>query len=137
MIGFQSSFGMLLAICYALAMTSTALAVLLGCSVEDPKLGQEMLPILFVPQMLFAGFFVTPDLIPVWVSKDLVLLVLLPCKSETNPLHFVYGWSNLFFVSRMLYSFSFDGPSTYARSPTLFAYRLSRSLVIAVPVKRP
>lgn len=34
---------------------------------EDPKLGQEMLPLLFVPQMLFAGFFVAPDLIPVWL----------------------------------------------------------------------
>ena len=48
-------------------MASTALAVLLGCAVEEPKLGQEMLPILFVPQMLFAGFFVTPDLIPAWL----------------------------------------------------------------------
>jgi ABC-2 type transporter len=48
-------------------MASTALAVMLGCSVEDPKLGQELLPLLFVPQMLFAGFFVTPDLIPVWL----------------------------------------------------------------------
>ena len=26
-----------------------------------------MLPILFVPQMLFAGFFVIPELIPVWL----------------------------------------------------------------------
>ena len=26
-----------------------------------------MLPILFVPQMLFAGFFVAPELIPVWL----------------------------------------------------------------------
>jgi hypothetical protein len=41
--------------------------VLLGCGIQDPKLGQEMLPILFVPQMLFAGFFVAPDLIPVWL----------------------------------------------------------------------
>lgn len=52
---------------YALAMASTALAVLLGCAVEDPKLAQEMVPILFVPQMLFAGFFVRPSLIPVWL----------------------------------------------------------------------
>lgn len=52
---------------YGLAMASTALAVLLGCSVEDPKLAQEMLPILFVPQMLFAGFFVRPELIPTWL----------------------------------------------------------------------
>jgi ABC-type multidrug transport system permease subunit len=67
MISFQMNFGMMLVITYALAMTSTALAVMLGCAVEDPKLGQEMLPILFVPQMLFAGFFVSPSLIPVWL----------------------------------------------------------------------
>lgn len=67
MIGFQANFGMFLAIAYGLAMASTAIAVMLGCAVEDPKLAQEMLPILFVPQMLFAGFFVTPSLIPVWL----------------------------------------------------------------------
>ena len=67
MIGFQAGFGIFFAAVYMLAMTNTALAVLLGCSVEDPKLAQELLPILFVPQMLFAGFFVTPDLIPAWL----------------------------------------------------------------------
>jgi len=55
---------------YALAMSSTALAILLGCAVEDPKLGQEIFPILFVPQMPFAGFFVVPELIPVWLRWE-------------------------------------------------------------------
>jgi len=67
MIGFQSNFGLFTVIVYSLAMSSTAMAVMLGCSVEDPKLAQEMLPILFVPQMLFAGFFVRPELIPFWL----------------------------------------------------------------------
>jgi ABC-type multidrug transport system permease subunit len=67
MIEFQQNFMMFWATVYSLAMASTALAVLLGCSVEDPKLAQEMLPILFVPQMLFAGFFVRPYLIPSWL----------------------------------------------------------------------
>ena len=67
LIEFQAGFGILSLIIYCLAMASTALAVMLGCSVEDPKLGQELLPLLFVPQMLFAGFFVTPDLIPAWL----------------------------------------------------------------------
>jgi ABC-type multidrug transport system permease subunit len=67
MIGYQTTFGLYFCVIYSLAMASTALAVLLGCAVEDPKLGQEMLPILFVPQMLFAGFFVAPELIPVWL----------------------------------------------------------------------
>mmetsp|Transcript_802 Transcript_802/g.1472 ORF Transcript_802/g.1472 Transcript_802/m.1472 type:complete len:677 (-) Transcript_802:13-2043(-) len=68
LVGFQSPFGMFYFNVYALAMASTAISVALGCWTEDPKLGQEMLPILFVPQLLFAGFFVTPDLIPSWLG---------------------------------------------------------------------
>eukprot|EP00550_Attheya_septentrionalis_P002132 CAMPEP_0198291248 /NCGR_PEP_ID=MMETSP1449-20131203/8839_1 /TAXON_ID=420275 /ORGANISM="Attheya septentrionalis, Strain CCMP2084" /LENGTH=615 /DNA_ID=CAMNT_0043989865 /DNA_START=103 /DNA_END=1947 /DNA_ORIENTATION=- len=67
MISFQMNFFYWFFLSYALAMASTAMAVMLGCAVEDPKLGQEMLPILFVPQMLFAGFFVATDLIPIWL----------------------------------------------------------------------
>jgi ABC-type multidrug transport system permease subunit len=68
MIGFQADFVIFYVSIYALAMASTALAVFLGCSVEDPKMAQELLPLLFVPQMLFAGFFVAPHLIPSWLS---------------------------------------------------------------------
>jgi hypothetical protein len=67
LIGLQSGFGMMFVHVYTLAMASTAMAVMLGCAVEDPKLGQEMLPLLFVPQMLFSGFFVIPSLIPFWL----------------------------------------------------------------------
>jgi ABC-2 type transporter len=41
---------------------------MLGCSVEDPKLAAEMLSLLFVPQILFAGFFVSPGLVPTWLG---------------------------------------------------------------------
>jgi ABC-type multidrug transport system permease subunit len=51
-------------VAYTLAMTSTAVAVLLGSYVEQPQMAIEMLPLLFVPQFLFAGFFVATDLIP-------------------------------------------------------------------------
>ena len=64
LIGLNSGFVIFYLNVYMLAMASTALAVMLGCAVEDAKLGQEMLPILFVPQLLFAGFFVSPELIP-------------------------------------------------------------------------
>lgn len=49
-------------------VSSTAVAVLLGCAVEDPKMATELLPLLFVPQLLFAGFFVRTDLIPAWLQ---------------------------------------------------------------------
>lgn len=68
MVGLQSGFFHFLAIEFGLAMSSTAVAVLLGCAVEDPKMATEFLPLLFVPQLLFAGFFVRTDLIPVWLQ---------------------------------------------------------------------
>lgn len=67
MIDFQMNFAVFIAIIFMLAIASTAMAVFLGSSVEDPKLATEMLPMLFVPQMLFAGFFVATDLIPSWL----------------------------------------------------------------------
>eukprot|EP00594_Rhizosolenia_setigera_P002758 CAMPEP_0178954702 /NCGR_PEP_ID=MMETSP0789-20121207/9152_1 /TAXON_ID=3005 /ORGANISM="Rhizosolenia setigera, Strain CCMP 1694" /LENGTH=505 /DNA_ID=CAMNT_0020636163 /DNA_START=373 /DNA_END=1887 /DNA_ORIENTATION=+ len=66
LIKFQMDFYLYYLVNFSLAMTSTAFAVLLGCAVEDPKTGFELMPLLFVPQILFAGFFVVSDLIPVW-----------------------------------------------------------------------
>jgi ABC-type multidrug transport system permease subunit len=68
LISFRSGFGLFFLNVYALAMASTALSVALGCAVEDPKMASQMLPILFVPQLLFAGFFVAPSLMPSWLS---------------------------------------------------------------------
>eukprot|EP00980_Cylindrotheca_fusiformis_P027773 scaffold22559_cov111-Cylindrotheca_fusiformis.AAC.12 len=67
LIDLQANFGMFFLTVFVLAMASTAMAVMVGCAVEDPKLGHELAPLLFVPQMLFAGFFVVPDLIPIWL----------------------------------------------------------------------
>lgn len=67
LVNFQGDFAIYLATTYSLGMASTALGVFLGCCFGDPELVQEMLPLLFIPQMLFAGFFVTPGLIPAWL----------------------------------------------------------------------
>ncbi|CAB9512480.1 Putative white-brown complex homolog protein 30 [Seminavis robusta] len=67
MMGFNLSFGTYCLTSYALAMSSTALAVAFGCAIEDPKLGMEMFPLLFIPQLLFSGFFVIPSMIPSWI----------------------------------------------------------------------
>lgn len=67
LIGFQTNFFVLLLITYTIAMASTAVAVLLGCSVTSPQVAMELLPMVFVPQMLFAGFFVAVQLLPSWI----------------------------------------------------------------------
>jgi len=40
---------------------------LVGCSVKDPALATEFLPLTVMPQILFSGFFIPPELIPVWL----------------------------------------------------------------------
>ena len=67
MIGFQIAFGWHFLINYALALSSNALAVLLGSLVQNPSMAVEFMPVCFIPQFLFAGLFVRPELIPVWL----------------------------------------------------------------------
>jgi ABC-type multidrug transport system ATPase subunit len=67
LIGLSAGYGTFWSVCYVLAMTSTALGVLVSCSVKDPGVAVEFLPMIFMPQILFSGFFVPPDLIPVWL----------------------------------------------------------------------
>lgn len=52
MIDFQMRYGWMYLTLYALAMSSTALAMIIGSSVEDPKVAVEFMPVLVVPQIL-------------------------------------------------------------------------------------
>jgi len=54
-------------ILYSMAMTSTAIAMLIGAAIADPKLAVELLPMTIVPQILFSGFFIAPDLMRFWL----------------------------------------------------------------------
>jgi hypothetical protein len=63
----SAGYGTLWSVCFVLAMSSTAMGMLLGCIIKDPGLAVEFLPVLFLPQILFSGFFLPPDLIPDWL----------------------------------------------------------------------
>jgi len=64
LISFRGSFVLLLLASFSLGLASASVAVLMGCAVADVKTASELLPVVFVPQMLFAGFFVSTDQIP-------------------------------------------------------------------------
>ena len=64
LIGFKGNFVLLLLASWGLGLASASVAVLLGCAVADVKTATELMPVLLVPQMLFAGFFVSTDQIP-------------------------------------------------------------------------
>lgn len=63
----QGNFIHLATIAWALGIASSSVAVVLGCSVPDVRAVAELAPAVFVPQMLFAGFFVRISQIPQWL----------------------------------------------------------------------
>mmetsp|Transcript_22964 Transcript_22964/g.64515 ORF Transcript_22964/g.64515 Transcript_22964/m.64515 type:complete len:247 (+) Transcript_22964:488-1228(+) len=68
MVGFNGDFGVFWAGLYLMACSSTALGVLVGSSVANPSVAIEFLPAVFLPQILFSGFFIPPDLMPEWLA---------------------------------------------------------------------
>mmetsp|Transcript_72914 Transcript_72914/g.159352 ORF Transcript_72914/g.159352 Transcript_72914/m.159352 type:complete len:638 (-) Transcript_72914:485-2398(-) len=50
-----------------ISMGAASTALMVGCMVSDAKQAMEAAPALFVPQILFAGFFIKMDLIPAFV----------------------------------------------------------------------
>lgn len=67
MIGFQMNFFIFFVILFAMAMTSTAVCVLLGATSADPKIPMALFPLVVVPQFYFSGVFIATNLIPVWI----------------------------------------------------------------------
>lgn len=67
MIGFQQSFLQFLFITFSLAMTSTAVAVMVGSFFSDVKNAEALFVLVVVPQMYFSGVFIAIELIPIWI----------------------------------------------------------------------
>ena len=68
LVGFHAPYSIFWTGLYLMACASTAIGVMLGCTVENPEQAVEFLPAVFMPQILFSGFFVPPGLIPNWLS---------------------------------------------------------------------
>lgn len=80
-IQFQGNMFYIILSVFGTAMASSSLAVLFGCLNEDANRALETVPLLFVPQILFTGFFIRTSLIPVWMRW---LQYLCPLKYGIN-----------------------------------------------------
>lgn len=65
--GLQGNFIYLVLISWGLALTAASTALFIGCNVAQAQRAQEFAPLLFVPQIIFSGVFITIDLIPSWL----------------------------------------------------------------------
>lgn len=79
LVGFTGSFSEYVAVTYALAMASGAMASFLGAvSCGNEKLSKKLAAVVILPQLLFSGFFVASDLIPTFLSWVQWVCVLTP-----------------------------------------------------------
>jgi len=53
---------------FVLMIVASSYAFLMGALVTDVKQAQELSPVIFVPQLLFSGFFIRIEQIPAWLS---------------------------------------------------------------------
>jgi len=67
LVDLQGDFILMVLSGWGLGIAAASLAVCLGCAVADVKNVTELAPLLFVPQILFAGFFVQMKQIPVFL----------------------------------------------------------------------
>lgn len=64
MMGLQGNFLYLLLSCYGLAMVSNSVAMIVAAVAPNMKTAGEMVPLAYIPQILFAGYFIRTSQIP-------------------------------------------------------------------------
>lgn len=64
LIDFRGNFIIFVLTGWILGLTSNSLAMVLGCAIPDVKSVTELSPLLYMPQVLFGGFFVRTQQIP-------------------------------------------------------------------------
>jgi len=67
LMGFNANWGLLSAILLLQGLAAGSMGLALGSLVADVSKGMEIAPLLLVPQILFAGFFVPLTQVPVWL----------------------------------------------------------------------
>merc|ERR1719253_104358 len=63
-VGLQGSFLVLAGAYLLTGFCAASIAICVGCAVTHAKVALEVAPLLFVPQILFAGFFIKTEQIP-------------------------------------------------------------------------
>lgn len=66
-IAFEGSLILLILEYWILGLVSSSSALLLGSLAQSTEVAMEVTPLVFVPQLLFAGFFIKISQIPAWL----------------------------------------------------------------------
>jgi len=65
--GFKGSFILYVLVFWAVGVAAASTALFVGCIAANPEVAQQAAPAIFVPQLMFAGFFIKTEQIPVYL----------------------------------------------------------------------
>jgi energy-coupling factor transporter ATP-binding protein EcfA2/ABC-type multidrug transport system permease subunit len=67
MMGLQGNFILLVLCAMGMSLVASSTALVLGSLANNVQVAMQITPVIFVPQLLFAGFFIRVSLIPEWL----------------------------------------------------------------------
>jgi len=67
LMGLRGQFMVYVLVFWVTGVAAASTAVLVGCLAANAEVAQQAAPAVFVPQLLFAGFFITTEQIPAWL----------------------------------------------------------------------
>jgi len=67
LMGLRGQFMIYVLVFWVTGVAAASTAVLVGCLAANAEVAQQAAPAVFVPQLLFAGFFITTEQIPAWL----------------------------------------------------------------------
>jgi ABC-type multidrug transport system ATPase subunit/ABC-type multidrug transport system permease subunit len=93
LVGMRGNFFYLVLAALGNGLCASSLALVAGCAISDVKTVTEISPLLFVPQLLFSGFFIRISMVPIFLRwaqylcalKYSLNLILLIEFQPTNP----------------------------------------------------
>tara|TARA_B110000208_G_scaffold184940_1_gene239408 strand:+ start:139 stop:600 length:462 start_codon:yes stop_codon:yes gene_type:complete len=86
------------ALIWFIGLAATSLALLVSCVVPTAKQAVEAAPLIFVPQIMFSGFFIRMELVPVWLRW---IQHITPLKYAVNLATIAeFGWPSCDYVRR-------------------------------------
>eukprot|EP00937_MAST-01D_sp_MAST-1D-sp2_P003469 g3469.t1 len=66
--GFHGGIAWMVVVHWLMALVTASVAIMVGCLIANVQQAMEAVPAIFVPQILFSGFFVRTEQMPVWLS---------------------------------------------------------------------
>lgn len=96
LLGLKGNIGVYIGLIWAIGLAANSIALFVSCVAPSAKAAVEGAPLIFVPQIMFSGFFIRMELIPVWLRW---IQHIIPLKYAVNLATIAeFGWPSCDYI---------------------------------------